>query len=90
MRAIPMMSPPPGAGASLEAKVDWLMTIVPQIVQATQDDPETIADDYRISRLSDVPVRTLNVDGATAADVAAVLGSFLIDWQRRGTNRGTG
>lgn len=90
MRAIPMMAPPPGPGSTTDQKVDWCVQMLQAIVQASQDDPETIADAYQISRQSDVPVRALNVDIATASDIAAVLGTWIDDWQKRGPTRGTG
>lgn len=93
MRAIPMMAPPPGPGATADQKADWCMQMLQAIVQASQDDHETIADAYQVSRgfgQSDVPVRVLNVDTATASDIAAVLGTWIDDWQKRGPTRGTG
>ena len=90
MRAIPMMAPPPGPDATADQKANWCIQMLQSFVQASQDDPETIADAYQISRLSDVPVRVLNVDTATASDIAAVLGTWIDDWQKRGPTRGTG
>lgn len=88
MRAVPTLQPAP-VGGSLQQQVDWLMMMVQQILQATQDDPETIADSYKVEGLS-FPTRDLDANAATPEQVRVVLATFLSDWRARGVSRGTG
>jgi len=88
MRAIPNIGQPnPNAG--LEERVRWLENIVQELLVVSQDDPATIADEYQVDGLV-TPVRTLNVLTATTDDVKNVVATWLSDWRRRGTSRGTG
>lgn len=90
MRAIPMMAPPPGPGATADQKADWCIQMLQAIVQASQDDPETIADAYKISSPLGFPVRDLDAQSSVPEQVRSVLATFILDWQKRGPTRGTG
>lgn len=72
----------PSAGNFME----WVIRSLKQIEQASAEDIAEVADAYTIENLT--PTRTLVVSTATAADVAAVLGTFITDMKNRGAKRG--
>jgi hypothetical protein len=70
----------PIVGNSLADKVQ-------ELVDASQDVTEELADPFTISNLPAAGVYTLDISTATASDVAKVLGTFLRDMKNRGTKR---
>ncbi len=85
MRAVSLVWQP-GAGASADAKIDWLMKVVQSLALASRQEGSTLADPYTITPPAP-PVRTLDATASpTAQDVANVLATFLSDMQKRGLN----
>ena len=83
--AIARLLPP---GASIEQTLDWLMRSVRELENASTEDPIAVADSY--SANSTYPVtRQVNVTSPTAANIAAVLASFLADLRKRGVHKST-
>jgi len=80
----------PGASASIEDKVAWLLNAVDSIVRASQVDALLIAQAYTVTNPPSSPVRTLNPSTATATSVANVLAALLVDLQKRGPQSGIG
>lgn len=78
----------PGPNAPLERKVDWLMNVIDRIEAASQEDTGAIADPYSVTNTT--PLRTINAQTATLAQVAEVVATFLSDMKKRGMNRAAG
>ena len=66
---------------------DWMMNALREFERASKEENYDVADKFTITGLT-TPVYTLDVATATASDVAAVLGTLLMDMKKRGQNRG--
>lgn len=89
MKPILLSGNPPGASASLEAKVDWLLTFAKEVIRNSKTDAMVVSDSYTLTNVPATPVRTLNISTATAAQTAAVFGQFLEDLKKRGVKNGS-
>lgn len=90
MRQVSLLSQPP-LSAPLAQQVAWLMSAVQQLALASRQEGSRIADPYTITAPGGTGgyalARTLNPNTATLAETAAVLGTLIIDMQRRGMNQ---
>lgn len=66
---------------------NWYMNALREIERASKEENYDVADKFTIENLT-TPTYTLDVATATAADIAAVLGTLLTDMKKRGQNRG--
>ena len=78
----------PSHSASLDEKVNWLLTFARKVENASRDETTKIADAYQTSHVT--TKRTLDPTTAVLADVANVLCTYLIDEQKRGVNNKNG
>jgi len=86
MRPISLGPLPPGAGT--DQKLDWIIRSLREIENASAEDAIAVADSYGAN--SAYPTtRQLNVTAPTAANIAAVLASFLGDLRKRGVKKST-
>lgn len=82
-------APRPPTSAPIDAKVEWLLDRIQEIVDASNEEGSTIGDPYKITS----PVaarRTLDATAGTLTEVREVVATLLTDMRRRGMNRGTG
>jgi hypothetical protein len=86
MRQVSLGPLPPGA--STEQTLDWLIRAVREFENASTEDPIAVADSYGANSAFTV-TRQVNVTSPTAANIAAVLASFLADLRKRGIHKST-
>lgn len=68
-------------------ELKFIITSLREIERATfENDPGEIADSFTVTNCTET--RTLDCNTATAADIADVLGTFLLDLKRRGVRKG--
>jgi len=86
MRPVSLGPLPPGATS--DQKLDWIIRALREIENASAEDAIAVADSYGAN--STYPTtRQLNVTSPTAANIAAVLASFLADLRKRGVKKST-
>ena len=78
----------PSPNAPIDVKVNWCIDAINRIADASQEDSGTYADPYTVTNTT--PLRTLNAQTATLAQVAEVLATWLSDTKKRGQNRKAG
>ena len=88
MRPLPRAQRPPTT-ADLNTKVEWCITMIGRIVDASQAEPLAIADPFQVDNLA-TPTRALDAGAGALADVRAVLATLLADMKKRGMHRGSG
>jgi hypothetical protein len=84
MRAVSLGPQPPLD--DVQATLRWLVQSMREIENASGEEPIAVADSYS-SDIPATPTRQVNVTSPTAANLAAVLASFIADLQRRGINK---
>lgn len=76
-------------GQSPEAKLDWIVTSLRKIEDASRgNDPVIIAQNYTLTG-TNTATRNLNLTAPTLANVVAVLATIIQDLQKGGANRTT-
>lgn len=89
MKQVSLLSQPPSS-APLAQQVAWLINAVQQLALASRQEGSRIADPYTVTAPGGTGyalTRTLDPNTATLTQVAAVLGTLIIDMQRRGMNQ---
>jgi hypothetical protein len=86
MRPVSLGPLPPGAGT--DQKLDWIIRSLREIENASAEDAIAVADSYSANSTFTI-TRQLNVTSPTAANIAAVLASFLADLRKRGVKKST-
>ncbi len=86
MRQVSLGPLPPGAGT--EQTLEWLVRAVREFENASTEDPIAVADSYG-ANATFTPTRQVNVTSPMAANLAAVLASFLADLRKRGVHKST-
>jgi hypothetical protein len=86
MRPVSLGPLPPGAGT--DQKLDWIIRSLREIENASAEDAIAVADSYSANSTFTI-TRQLNVTSPTAANIAAVLASFLGDLRKRGVKKST-
>ena len=86
MRPVSFGPLPPAA--TTDQKLDWIIRSLREIENASAEDAIAVADSYGASAPF-TPTRQLNVTAPTAANIAAVLASFLADLRKRGVKKST-
>lgn len=83
----PLIFPPvPSPAASTEQKVDYLMTCMIEIQRWSHGTgPAEIAREYTVSNLTED--RSYDANSTSTAELADVLGTFLLDLNRGGSKR---
>lgn len=64
----------------------WIINQLHQISSCSQQEAAAVADAYTIANPPPTPVRTLDLNTATLADLLAVVATIIRDLQLRGTN----
>jgi hypothetical protein len=86
MRPVSLGPLPPAAGT--DQKLDWIIRSLREIENASAEDAIAVADSYSANSVFPT-TRQLNVTAPTAANIAAVLASFLADLRKRGVKKST-
>ena len=86
MRPVSFGPLPPTASA--DQKLDWIIRSLREIENASAEDAIAVADSYSANSTF-TPTRQVNVTSPTAANIAAVLASFLADLRKRGVKKST-
>jgi hypothetical protein len=86
MRPVSFGPLPPAASA--DQKLDWIIRSLREIENASAEDAIAVADSYSANSTF-TPTRQVNVTSPTAANIAAVLASLLVDLRKRGVKKST-
>lgn len=89
MRPIPNFAQPNPA-ASVEQRLQWLENMMQQVLLASQDSLDEIADSYQVQNAPMAPFRVFDAAAATPEQVRETLATWINDHRQRGTNRGAG
>jgi DNA replicative helicase MCM subunit Mcm2 (Cdc46/Mcm family) len=94
----PVSFGPLAPNASTDRKLDWIIQplrevaarvrLLREIENASVEDAIAVADSYSANSTF-TPTRQVNVTSPTAANIAAVLASFLADLRKRGVKKST-
>lgn len=79
--------PAPPFAFAQDPKLAWMVNAIREVSNASHDQiTEEIADAYTVTNLTES--RTLDCDTATVAELADVVGTLILDMQKRGVKRG--
>lgn len=84
MRKLYFTAPP--ANATNEQKIDALIEFAISVYQSSHEiEPFEVADNFSVTNLTET--RTYDADATSTAELADVLGTFILDMKNRGAKR---